>query len=60
MFWKTAGVWLESSGKRHTSRDCWYPDYRDVGINCHPWPVDSGAPPAIPDRGIPRRNDESM
>jgi hypothetical protein len=32
---------LESSGKRHTSRDCWYPDYREVGINCHPWPVDS-------------------
>jgi hypothetical protein len=42
MFWKTAGVWRESSGKRRTSRgrkssgkrhtgmDCRYPGYRDV------------------------------
>ena len=43
---------------RHTGMDCRYPEYREVNPVCPPWHLDSGNPPAIPDRGRLCRNDE--
>ncbi|WP_411726852.1 hypothetical protein [Methyloglobulus sp.] len=43
---------------RHSGMDRRNPEYRDVSEDCNPLQLDSGIPPAIPDRGRLCRNDD--